>query len=126
MAVQKQDGLHTDAAPGAVDLTGHEYRFVSRNATGQLVKTGAGARADGICSEGKPAGKWSSYNTEGNPILRVIAGGAINPNARVQSDANSAAVAGLNNSFGVYRGTAAAVAGQVISIHPERFDADGA
>lgn len=126
MAVQKQDGLHTDVAEGAVDLTGKEYRFCRRDGTGKLVLSGNGEFAAGVISEGKPAGKHTSFNTDGNPILRVIAGGAINPNARVQSDANGAAVAGLNNSFGRARLKAACAAGDVIAVIPERFDADGA
>lgn len=126
MAVAKQDGLHTDVAASAVDLRGKEDRFCALDANGKVTLAGNGTKISGIISEGKNVGKHTSFNTDGNPILRVIAGGAINPGARVQSDANGAAVAGLNNSFGRYRGTAACVAGQVISIIPERFDADGA
>jgi hypothetical protein len=126
MAVQKQDGLHTDVAESAVDLTGKEYRFCALDGTGKVTLAGNGTKISGVISEGKPAGKHTSFNTDGNPMLRVIAGGAINPGARVQSDAAGAAVAGLNNSFGRARLKAACAAGDVITVIPERFDADGA
>lgn len=125
MAVQKQDGLHTDVGASAVDLTGQENRFCSRDANGQIVVTGNGAYAAGVISEGKPQGKHTSFNTDGNPILRVIAGGAIAQNARVQSDAQGRAVAGLSNSFGRAR-KAVSGAGVMAEIIPDRFDADGA
>lgn len=125
MAVQKQDGLHTDTAVGAVDLTGKEEYFCSRDANGELVITGAAGRIDGVISEGKIAGKHSSFNTPGNPILRVIAGAAIAQNARVCSDATGRAVTGLTNSFGRAR-KAVSAAGVIAEIIPEYYDADGA
>lgn len=126
MAVQKQDGLHTDTAESVANLTGKENFFCALDATGKLALAGNGTKISGVISRGKAIGKHSSFNTDGNPILRVVAGGVINPGARVQSDANGAAVAGLNNSFGRARLKAACAAGDVIAIIPERFDADGA
>lgn len=125
MAVQKQDGLHTDVAESAVDLKGKEMLAVTRGADGRVNLSGAGQRVDGIISEGKPAGKHTSFNTDGNPILRWIAGGAIAQNARVASDAQGRCIAGLNNSFGRAR-KAVSGAGVVAEIIPDRFDADGA
>ena len=125
MAVQKQDGLHTDVAESAVDLTGKEDFFCSRDANGRLVLTGAAGRIDGVISEGRPVGKHTSFNTAGNPILRVVAGAAIARNARVASDAQGRAVTGLGNSFGRARKPVAA-AGEIVEIIPEFYDADGA
>lgn len=125
MTVQKQDGLHTDVAESAVDLKGKEMLAVTRDANGRVNISGAGARVDGIVSEGKPAGKHTSFNTDGNPILRWIAGAAIAANQRVASDAQGRCVPGLNNSFGRAR-KAVAAAGVVAAIIPDRFDADGA
>lgn len=126
MTVQKQDGLHTDVAESVADLRGKEMRFCALDATGKVDLAGNGTKISGVISEGRDVGMHTSFNTDGNPILRVIAGGVINPGARVQSDAAGAAVAGLNNSFGRARLKAACVAGQVIAVIPERFDADGA
>jgi hypothetical protein len=53
MAVQKQDGLHTDVAESAADLRGKETRFCSKGADGRVNVSGAGAYIDGVISEGK-------------------------------------------------------------------------
>lgn len=125
MAVQKQDGLHTDTAVSAADLTGKETFFCSRDAASKAVLTGLAGYIAGVISQGRPIGKSTSFNTDGNPILRVTAGAAIARNARVQSDAQGRAIAGLLNSFGRAR-NAVAAAGEIVEIMPERYDADGA
>lgn len=121
MAVQKQDGLHTDVAKGAVDLRGKEMLFCRRNNNGELVLCGAGEYADGVISEGKPAGYHTSFNTDGNPILRVIGGAALAQNALVSSDAQGRAVVGTANVFGRVR-KATSGAGVVAEIIPGRID----
>lgn len=121
MAVQKQDGLHTDVAESAVDLRGKEMRFCKRNAQGKLDVCGAGEYAAGVISEGKEAGKHTSFNTDGNPILRVIAGGALAIDALVSSDAEGRAVTGTANVFGRAR-KAVSGAGIVAEIIPARID----
>ncbi len=125
MAVQKQDGLHTDVAESGVDLTGKENRFCRRDGNGLLIISGAAERIAGVISEGKPIGKHSSFNTQGNPILRVLAGAPIAQNARVCSDAEGRAVPGLTNSFGYAREAVSAL-GVMAEIVPEFYDADGA
>lgn len=125
MAVQKQDGLFTDVAKSAVDLTDKEQLFISVAADGTGNLTAAGARIDGVISRGMPAGKHTSFNTPGNPILRVMAGAAIAAKQRVCSDAQGRAVPGLTNSFG-YAREAADAAGVIIAIVPQFYDADGA
>jgi hypothetical protein len=119
MAVQKQDGLHTDVALGAVDLTGKENRFCRRDATGKLVISGAGEYIDGVISEGKPADKHTSFNTPGNEILRVLAGSALAINDYVSSDAEGRAVVGTANVIGRVRKTVSA-ADVVAEIIPGR------
>ena len=124
MAVQKQDGLHTDVAESAADLRGKENRFCTRGADGRVNLTGAGQRADGVISEGKDVGYHTSFNTDGNPILRVEAGAALARNAQVVSDAQGRAVtagAGAENVFGIVRNPVGA-AGEVASIIPQRAD----
>lgn len=119
MAVQKQDGLHTDVAKGAVDFTGKENRFCRRNADGDLVICSAGEEADGIVSEGKPAGYHTSFNTDGNPILRIMAGAAFNRGDLLSSDAEGRAVVGTANVFGKARKGASA-AGVISEVIPRR------
>jgi hypothetical protein len=125
MTVQKQDGLHTDVVESAVDLKGKEGLALTRGADGRGNVSGAGAYVDGIISEGKWAGGHTSINTDGNPILRWIAGAAIARGQRVCSDAQGRCVPGLTNSFGKAR-KAVAAAGIVAAIIPDRYDADGA
>lgn len=109
MAVQKQDGLHTDTGESAVDLTGKEFYFCTRQvADGLIALASNGGSIAGVISEGRIAGKHTSFNTKGNPILKVIAGSAITRGDDVQSDADGKAATGSTNSFGVARNGAAA------------------
>ena len=117
MAVQKQDGLHTDIAKSAVDLRGKEMLFCSRDASGELNLTGAGGRIDGVISEGKDAGYHTSFNTRGNTILRVIAGSSLAINTEVQSNGTGQAVAGGTNPIG-YTRKAVGGSGEVVEIVP--------
>ncbi len=125
MAVQKQDGLHTEIGESAADLRNMEGRFAAWDANGKLVLCGAGGRIAGVISQGREIGKHTSLNTKGNPILRVVAGAAIAINARVCSDAAGKAVAGLTNSFG-YVKKAVSGADVTAEVIPEFYDADGA
>ena len=117
MAVQKQDGLHTDIAEGREDLTGKEDLFCVKNSDGTLSVAGAGAVIQGVISEGKPAGYGTSYNTRGNTILRVQAGAAIAINTEVQSNGSGQAVGGTTNPFG-YTRKAVGGSGEIAEIVP--------
>jgi len=119
MAVQKQDGLHTDVAVSAADLRGKEMRFCTKGADGKVNVSGAGAYIDGVISEGKPQDYHTSFNTDGNPILRVLAGSALARNDLVASDAQGRAVVGTANVFGKVRNPVAA-ADEVVEIIPAR------
>lgn len=121
MAVQKQDGLHTDVGESNADLTGKEDLFCKRLADGKIDLCGAGELVAGVISEGRPAGKHTSFNTDGNPILRVIAGGALDRGDLVSSGAGGVAVEGTANVFGRVRNPLAAVAGDVVEIMPDRI-----
>jgi hypothetical protein len=103
MAVQKQDGLHTDVAESNVDLRGLEDRFCHKRADGKLELCGAGGVIDGVISEGRNVGYHTSYNTRGNPILRVQAGAAVTRGQEVQSNGTGQAIAGSTNAFGYAR-----------------------
>jgi hypothetical protein len=119
MAVQKQDGLHTDQGPSAADLTGKEAFFCKRQADGTIALAGAGDYIDGVISQGRPAGKHTSFNTAGNPILRVTAGSALARGDYVASDAQGRAVVGAANVFGRVRNPVAA-ADEIVEIIPGR------
>lgn len=114
MAVQKQDGLHTDIGESSEDLTGKEFYFCKRNSDGTISLSGDGDPIAGVISEGKIAGKHTSFNTRGNPILKVKAGSAITRGDQVQSDASGTAKTGTNSAFGVARNSAAA--GEMVEI----------
>lgn len=108
MAVQKQDGLHTDTGESAADLRGKEFYFCTRQAAdGKIALAGDGGSIAGVISEGRNTGYHTSFNTKGNPILKVIAGSAINRGDDVQSDGSGKAKTGSSNSFGVARNSAA-------------------
>lgn len=103
MAVQKQDGLHTDVAESGEDLRDKELYFCNRNSDGTLGLAGNGERIDGVISEGRNTGYRTSFNTRGSPILRVLAGAAIAQNAEIQSNASGKAVTGSTNPIGYAR-----------------------
>lgn len=115
MAVQKQDGLHTDVGVSGEDLTGDEFKFCKRDSDGEIVLCGDGDPIDGVISEGKAEGYHTSFNTKGNPILKVIAAGVINRGAQVQSAAGGLAKSGSNSPFGIARNSTAA-AGEYVEI----------
>jgi hypothetical protein len=115
MAAQKQDGLHTDVMESAEDLRGKEDYFVTRNSSGKAELCGAGEVISGVISEGRNVGYHTSFNTPGNPILRVVAGEALPVGTEVQSNSIGAAVAGSTNPIGRVR-TAAGNSGEIVSI----------
>lgn len=116
MTTQRQVGSMADAQPGTTDLTGKELHFCKR-VSGGIAVCGAGEKPAGIISEGKAAGKSSSFNT-GNQ-LRVLAGGVINPGGKVMSNSDAEAVAATSGNYvyGEYMGTAACADGDVIEIN---------
>lgn len=119
MARQKQDGLHTDVGESYVDLSGKEMHFCTRRADGKIDLAGAAGYVDGVISEGRPVGKHTSFNTDGNPILRVKAGSALARNVLVVSDAQGRAVVGTTNVFGKVRNPVGA-ANEIAEIVPYR------
>lgn len=108
MAVQKQDGLHTDAGVAASDHTGLEFHFCKRQGDGTIEVCGDGEKPVGVISEGKKAGYHTSFNTKGNPILKVKAASAIGVGAQVQSATGGLAKSGSTNPWGYARNNAAA------------------
>jgi hypothetical protein len=120
MAVQKQDGLHTDVGESGSDLTGMEHRFCTRAADGTIALCGDNGQIAGVISEGRPVGAHTSFNTRGNPILKVIAGSAITRGQDVASDANGKAKNGSTKPFGTARNTVAAGEMVEIATYPTR------
>lgn len=119
MAVQKQDGFHTDSAVSAADLRGKEMFFCKKDGSGSLVLAGAADYVEGVISEGKNVSYHTSYNTAGNEILRVVAGSALARGDLVSSDAQGRAVVGTANIFGKVRNPVSA-AGVIAEIIPGR------
>lgn len=115
MAVQKQDGLHTDVGESNEDLRGMEDRFCSRRSDGKIELCAAGGVIAGVISEGRQAGKHTSFNTRGNPILRVQAGSALARNTEVQSNGVGQAVSGSTNPFGRTR-NAVGGSGEIVEV----------
>lgn len=115
MTVQKQDGLHTDTGESREDLTGKEDLFCTRNSDGTISICGAGGVIAGVISEGKKAGYHTSFNTRGNPILRVQAGEALSIGDEVESNGTGQAVAGSTNPFGKAR-SAVGGSGEIVAI----------
>lgn len=98
MAVQRQDGLFTDAKESASDLTGKEGLFATRTTTGKFDLCGAGGAIAGVISQGRPAGNHTSINTGGQ--LKAIAGDTITAGDKIESDSSGHAVQGTTNPFG--------------------------
>lgn len=98
MAVQRQDGMFTDAKESASDLRGKEFCLATRTNTGKLDLCGAGGKVAGVISEGRNVGYHTSINT-GNQ-LKCIAGGPIAPDDTIQSDGSGHAITGNSNPFG--------------------------
>ena len=117
MAVQKQDGLHTAQGERASDLTGKENYFCKRGTDGKIALAGNGESIAGVISQGRTTGKHTSYNTKGNPILKVVAGGTLTTGDEVQSNADGEAVSGSTNPFGYARNSV--VEGQLVEISTE-------
>lgn len=115
MAVQKQDGLHTDVGESNEDLRGKEMYFCSRRSDGKIEICAAGGVIAGVISEGKDAGYHTSFNTRGNPILRVVAGGAITRGQEVQSNGTGQAIAGTTNPFGYARNSVGG-SGEIVEV----------
>jgi hypothetical protein len=115
MAVQKQDGLFTDVGESASDLKGQEFKFCKRNTDGTIALCGADEAIAGVISEGKAAGYHTSFNTKGNPILKVICGSAIAIGDSVACGASGLAKTGATNAFGVAR-SATTASGQYVEV----------
>lgn len=115
MAIQKQDGLHTDSAESNEDLRGKEDLFCHRRADGKVELCGAGGVIEGVISEGRDVGYHTSYNTRGNPILRVVAGAAIAIGQEVQSNGSGEAIPGSTNAFG-YAHSAVGGSGEIVEV----------
>lgn len=120
MAVQRQDGWANDSAPTAVgsDLTGQEYRFLTRTTAGHVRLAQNDERVAGVCQEGKAAGYWSSFATAGWP-LKVYASQAFTVGAAVQAGANGSAIVGTVNQVGVARNACAS--GEMVEVMIDRI-----
>jgi hypothetical protein len=120
MAVTRFTGAQNDSGPSGVDLTGKEFFLGRKNAAGAIVLAAAGEKVDGVISEGKPVGKWSSMHT-GNQ-LKAVAGVAIAVGQKLASraDGKVGVAAAGNQVFGTAKSNADA--GELVEIN---FDQEG-
>lgn len=107
----------TITVPANADLSTKQFYCGTINGNGRIALTGAGLRADGLI-QNKPAAQGEPTELAVAGLAKGYANGAINPGAEVAADAGGAlvAAAGGNYVVGVYLGTAAAAAGQFISV----------
>jgi hypothetical protein len=106
MAVTRFTGAQNDSGPSGVDLTGKEFFLGQKNAAGEIILPGLGGQVDGVISEGKAVGLWSSMQT-GNQ-LKAVAGVAIAVGNKLTSLADArVGVAGVGNQvFGTAKSNA--------------------
>lgn len=111
------NGLDYTVEAGA-DLSTKQYLFHVMATDGQIDPVGTqGIDANGVL-QNKPdaAGKAATLRVYG--VSKVVAGGAINPGAKVMSDNTGKAIAASSTGFclGVHIGTVAAASGDVIPV----------
>ena len=78
------------AFEAGADLSGDQYRAVALNASGQIVRAGAGAKAVGILVDKPRAGQHGTVAVSG--VTKAVAGGAVAPGDYLSTDANGAVV----------------------------------
>lgn len=118
MAVERFTGSQTDSGPSAVDLRGKEMFLGRKNGAGQIVLAAIGERVNGVISEGKNVGLWSSMKT-GNQ-LKAVCSAAIAVGDKLTSDANGKVrVAGAGHEvFGKAKGNADA--GEIVEFYMDQ------
>jgi hypothetical protein len=96
-----------------------QLTFVTRNAAGRLVPTGAGLRCDGVVLQAvTQVDEAASVAYEGRTQVR--AAGTIARNASVASNAAGMAVAATTGNVILGRADSAAVAGQILLVELDR------
>jgi hypothetical protein len=119
MAVSKVHGAQRDAAIAGVDLSNSLFRFCVKNASKEVVLSGAGAEVVGVIYETAPLGRPATFAMAGTgTIVKVEAGAAVAVNAKVMSNASGQAVTATagNAAVGIARSSAAA-AGDIIELY---------
>jgi hypothetical protein len=101
-----------------VDLSAHQYHFVALSSDGKIDPVAsAGAVVHGVLQNAPDAAdKIATVTTLG--VTRVVAAGVINPGAFVQSNANAEAIVAASGDYvaGIYIGSAACAAGDIIPV----------
>lgn len=112
-----KEDIGTITRPAAGDLSAGQYRFVELNSSGQVsVCNGAGELSVGVLQD-KPdaAGRAACVAYRG--VSKIVLAATLNPNAKVSTDANGAAVASTSTAhvLGVLvKGGAAGDIGEVL------------
>lgn len=100
------------------DLSTKQFLFVVQASDGQVDPVGTqGIDATGVlCNKPSAAGQAAEVAIYG--IAKVIAGGAINPGAKVMSDNTGKAIAASSTAFalGTHVGTVAAASGDIVPV----------
>lgn len=92
---------HRDSKFAGEDFTDKLFYCAKLNTSDQLVLAGNQEIVYGVIVEEGESGDAVSVQTSG--IVKVIAGGTVNENARVECNGDGKAVAGTTNSFGIAR-----------------------
>lgn len=96
-----------------------QFGFVTRNASGRLVPTGAGQRTDGVVLAAvTQVDEAVSVVYDGR--VQVRAAGTIARNQNIASNASGQAVAAATGNVILGRADSAAVAGQIVLVELER------
>ena len=83
--------------PASGDLSSYQYYFVTVNSSGQLARTGDGARADGILQTQPGAqGRAGTYRPAGTESF-VVAGASFTAGDELGSDSAGRAVTGATD-----------------------------
>lgn len=104
--------------PAAGDLSAAQYKFVAVNSSGAVAVIGtAGLSADGVL-QNKPAAAGDVSTVTVFGVVKVLAGGVINPGAQVASSAAGKAIvaASTHRVLGRHVGTTAAADGDIIPV----------
>lgn len=115
--------VSTITVPASGDLSLNQFKFHTINASGQAALTGTlGGRMDGVLAN-KPTAVGQACELQIDGVPKVIASAAITPGGEVASTAAGLAVAAISTYFvfGVYIGTAACAANQLIPILVDKY-----
>lgn len=111
------------SVPASGDLSAHQFKLGQINASGQVALIASqGVRVDGVIGN-KPNAQGIATELHVDGLVKAIAGAAITPGNEVMASASGLAITATttNYVFGVFLGTAACAANDVISILVDKY-----